>query len=103
MANSSARTFKKRALFDAVKSRGYAPCSYCGRKLTFAQATLDHVFPQSLGGHSGLGNLVIACEKCNKKKGSYDWRGKAKDTQPDHYSLIDLIDSLSQPKDERTS
>jgi len=80
--------------------QGYAPCSYCGRKLTFAQATLDHVFPQSLGGKSVQANLVLACETCNKRKSSYDWRGKVKNSQPDHYSLIELIDSLSQPKDE---
>jgi 5-methylcytosine-specific restriction endonuclease McrA len=103
VANSTANRVKKKIIFDQIKCRGYAPCSYCGKKLTFAQATLDHVFPQSLGGHSGLGNLVIACEKCNKKKGSYDWRGKVKDTQPDHYYLVELIESLSQPRDERTS
>ena len=102
MANSSANRIKKKALFDRIKCRGYAPCAYCGRNLTFTQATLDHFLPQSLGGNSGLGNLVIACEKCNKRKSSYDWRGKIKDSQPGHNSLIELIESLSQPKDEST-
>lgn len=102
MANSTANRVKKKIIFDQIKCRGYAPCSYCGKKLTFAQATLDHVVPQSLGGGSGLTNLVLACEKCNKRKGTYDWRGKAKDSQPDHCALIDLIESLSQPKDEGT-
>ena len=99
MANSTANRVKKKIIFDQVKCRGYAPCSYCDRKITFAQATLDHVMPQVLGGKSDRGNLVLACKKCNEKKGFYDWRGKMKVTQPDHYALIDLIDSLSQPQD----
>jgi 5-methylcytosine-specific restriction endonuclease McrA len=103
MANSSTRRYKKRALFDATKCRGYAPCSYCGRKLTFAQATLDHVFPQLLGGRSGLGNLVLACEKCNNSKSSYVCREGKKDSHSTPNSLIELIDSLSQSKDESTS
>ena len=94
MSNSSANRVKKKAIFDASKCRRYAPCSYCGRKLTFAQATLDHVFPQSLGGKSSRGNLVIACEKCNKRKSSYDWRGKIKDYPSNPISLIELIESL---------
>ncbi len=29
-------------------------------------ATIDHLLPMSLGGHSGLGNLVASCFECNK-------------------------------------
>lgn len=44
-------------------------CAYC--KNTFSRRTLteDHVIPKCLG--SGrIGNIVLACEPCNKEKGN---------------------------------
>jgi 5-methylcytosine-specific restriction endonuclease McrA len=32
-------------------------------------ATLDHVIPRALGGADG-GNILLACSKCNNRKGS---------------------------------
>ena len=51
-----------------------------GRELGEAQwrATIDHVIPQSEGGHTRLDNLVLACQKCNSSrqagKTSRKWR-----------------------------
>lgn len=43
-------------------------CFYCGRPLTEKQATRDHLFPRALGRDLAL-NKVMACRKCNCKKG----------------------------------
>jgi 5-methylcytosine-specific restriction endonuclease McrA len=44
-------------------------CSYCGRKLRFKQATVDHIIPLSRGGKTCYDNLCIACQRCNNLKG----------------------------------
>lgn len=51
-------------------------CRYCGCKLTFTTATIDHLFPLSQGGHNGMDNLVLACQPCNHKKGAKLPKGK---------------------------
>ena len=43
-------------------------CSYCGRKVTPDELTMDHVIPLSRGGVSERFNLVPACKECNNKK-----------------------------------
>ncbi|MEU5882562.1 HNH endonuclease [Spirillospora sp. NPDC047279] len=41
-------------------------CGYCGRR----GHTIDHVIPQSRGGGDTWDNTVLACGKCNNRKGS---------------------------------
>jgi 5-methylcytosine-specific restriction endonuclease McrA len=41
-------------------------CQYCG---TGKSLTIDHVIPRSRGGSHTWDNVVIACEKCNGRKG----------------------------------
>jgi 5-methylcytosine-specific restriction endonuclease McrA len=41
-------------------------CQYCG---TGKNLTIDHVIPRSRGGGHTWDNVVIACDKCNGKKG----------------------------------
>ena len=50
--------------------RDEGKCQYCGIKVTISSATIDHVIPRSRGGKETWKNLVIACTKCNCKKGS---------------------------------
>lgn len=45
-------------------------CAYCGAEAN----TLDHVKPRHKGGATVACNLVPACQICNRKKGSQDWR-----------------------------
>lgn len=45
-------------------------CAYCGEGLTGATVTLDHVIPRSRGGTGKLENLALACQPCNRAKGS---------------------------------
>ena len=46
----------------------YCPCDYCGRKLEFPDATVDHVVPRALNGANHRGNYAIACRSCNNLK-----------------------------------
>jgi 5-methylcytosine-specific restriction endonuclease McrA len=42
-----------------------SPCFYCG---SHDSIQIDHVIPIAKGGTHGIGNLVSACQKCNKSK-----------------------------------
>jgi 5-methylcytosine-specific restriction endonuclease McrA len=42
-------------------------CQYCGRQAT--HLTIDHVEPRHRGGGHSWGNLVAACQQCNRHKG----------------------------------
>ena len=56
----------KKRLFSGKKKR---PCHYCGAELSYKRATLDHLTPRSKGGKN-IGNLKLACRKCNQEKGA---------------------------------
>jgi 5-methylcytosine-specific restriction endonuclease McrA len=43
-------------------------CQYCGKTTT--PLTLDHIIPRSRGGMDTWDNLVIACIRCNNRKGN---------------------------------
>ena len=45
-------------------------CWVCGTKLTVETATLDHVIPLTRGGQDHHTNMKLACEPCNKERGS---------------------------------
>jgi len=50
-----------------IYKRDNDTCQYCGAK---SKLTIDHVIPRSKGGQDTWENLVVACSKCNTKKGS---------------------------------
>jgi 5-methylcytosine-specific restriction endonuclease McrA len=63
-------------IFNAVSRRTEPRCYVCGRTvsnpvgaLVDDSATLDHVWPNALGGNNGDGNLRIACQLCNQTRG----------------------------------
>ncbi len=45
-------------------------CSYCGRKDVPLQ--IEHIQSKAKGGSNRVSNLCLACEPCNKKKGTQD-------------------------------
>lgn len=45
-------------------------CQYCGIKPGSSELSVDHVHPRSHGGQTTWENCVIACTKCNRKKGN---------------------------------
>ncbi|MCX7719347.1 MAG: HNH endonuclease [Candidatus Sumerlaeaceae bacterium] len=44
-------------------------CQYCGCVPPRDELTVDHILPRSRGGRSTWDNVVLACMKCNMKKG----------------------------------
>jgi 5-methylcytosine-specific restriction endonuclease McrA len=44
-------------------------CQYCGHHYSTKELTIDHVRPRVQGGGQSWENLVVACMKCNARKG----------------------------------
>lgn len=59
------RTAIPPALRQQVLARDERTCVYCGEPGN----TLDHVYPVAEGGLPLSGNLVVACRRCNSRKG----------------------------------
>ena len=73
------RNLKRRLL---LAQRG--ECHYCGRPITYETATFDHLRPKARGGTNAVGNLVLACEPCNRAKGDkVRWRPRPARTARD--------------------
>ncbi len=53
-----------------ILGRDNYTCQYCNSKPNSKEITLDHVIPKSRGGKNTWENLVVACKKCNQKKGN---------------------------------
>ena len=47
---------------------GKHTCLYCNRKVSNNKVTLDHLYPQDLGGPTITNNLLPCCSKCNSEK-----------------------------------
>jgi len=45
-------------------------CVYCDEDLSSAEIHMDHVIPESRGGHTTYNNLQVTCRKCNLAKGT---------------------------------
>jgi hypothetical protein len=54
---------------DVIARDGPA-CVWCGREPWRRDLTLEHVVPRSRGGHRTPENALIACRKCNRRRGS---------------------------------
>ena len=53
-----------------LMARDHNSCQYCNVKLSYKDATVDHVLPRSKGGTTHWENVVLSCNTCNRKKGS---------------------------------
>lgn len=72
-----------------VLMRDEFKCQYCGQHLDPKIATIDHVFPASLGGKTYFENCTTACPTCNVAKGSNP-KIKPK-TLPHHPTYWELV------------
>lgn len=52
-------------------------CIHCNTKIAVAHdgrslgaATLEHIWPRTQGGTDDVSNLAVACDRCNREKGS---------------------------------
>lgn len=59
---------KRKRIFKKCNGK----CVYCGKQLTLGtfDACIDHVVPIAKGGNNEDNNLVMACRRCNCKKGT---------------------------------
>jgi 5-methylcytosine-specific restriction endonuclease McrA len=64
---SSYRSARKRLLKDEEATQR---CYYCKCLITPEIRTVDHKIPVARGGEHHDDNLVVACIKCNKEKGT---------------------------------
>ena len=59
--------FNRRNIF----LRDQYTCQYCGCTPREDDLTIDHVTPRSRGGLTSWENVVLACTRCNTKKGNH--------------------------------
>ena len=45
-------------------------CQYCERRMSSEDLSIDHVIPRSKGGKTSWTNCVLACIRCNVRKGN---------------------------------
>lgn len=57
--------FNRRNIF----LRDHHSCQYCGVHPPDDELTIDHVIPRSRGGRTTWENVVLACTRCNMRKG----------------------------------
>ena len=59
--------WKKLAYEMAIAVKG-KKCWYCGKELEDYEITIDHLYPQSLGGLTIPDNIAPSCSRCNNSK-----------------------------------
>jgi hypothetical protein len=66
---TSAKRKYRRARSEIYDEQG-GKCALCRRNLKREEATIDHIFPRSLGGAVNVRqNLRVACMRCNSSRG----------------------------------
>jgi len=60
---------RRRYLWD----QGWRRCIWCGKHLTWASLTCEHMVPRSRGGTDKRMNLAAACRRCNMQRSSNPW------------------------------
>ena len=66
----SQRTFtpeQRRLIWNSASG---TRCKSCGKHVSWADFTLDHIDPHSKGGRSKLENAALMCRGCNSSKGN---------------------------------
>ena len=61
-----AKKLRKSSWWKAQIQKGL--CHFCQQSVGADNLTLDHLVPLARGGKSTRGNIVPACQSCNKKK-----------------------------------
>ena len=50
--------------------QGNGVCNYCGNRYGYHQLQMEHMIPRELGGPDNRRNMQLACQSCNRKKGT---------------------------------
>jgi hypothetical protein len=55
---------------QTVREKASYLCEYCHspERLSANRFTIDHIIPRSLGGSDDIGNLALACRRCNERR-----------------------------------
>ena len=54
--------------------KGKEQCFYCGKDIKKKKLTVDHLYPQDMGGPTIPNNLVPSCERCNSVKSNMSYQ-----------------------------
>lgn len=86
------------AIRRTVIERDWKGCVYCGADpFKHGDIEIDHVWPASRGGTDTVDNLVVACRRCNRSKGSWapqEWLSTARFDQFAMWALVNGITSI---------
>ena len=50
--------------------QGNGICNYCGHRYPYDKLEMEHMIPKELGGPDHRRNMQLACQTCNRKKGT---------------------------------
>jgi 5-methylcytosine-specific restriction endonuclease McrA len=64
--SKSAKARRNRIIKTWALTNGY--CVYCNQFTMFANRSVDHVLPASMGGTYHRDNMVPACKRCNNAR-----------------------------------
>lgn len=76
-------------------------CHYCGEKTVIHETnrkrypTKDHVVPRSFGGRNHISNYVLACARCNNRRGTSLFYCKCRPCQELIYDAIYNPDTIN--------
>lgn len=82
----------------AMKIRDRYVCAYCLKHCTKADATVEHIVPQSFGGPTNFMNCVTACKSCNGKKRNRTPEQAGMPIHPGHEPWIPTLRDLDNWK-----
>jgi len=87
------RRYKSQMRFSRANLylRDLYTCQYCNEPFNCNDLTIDHVYPQSLGGETSWENCVTACFDCNTRKGSKLLKPTRKPFTPDYWMLVKQV------------
>ena len=82
-----------RKIRQLVRKRADFLCEYChsSEEASAARFDIDHIFTRSLGGSDELGNLALACQRCNVYRYNF-----TTGVDPKTKVAIDLFNSRQQ-------
>ena len=66
LERDKARLLKKTQWWKRQLAQGH--CHYCREAIPVSSLSMDHIVPLARGGKSTKGNVVPACQACNRRK-----------------------------------
>ena len=85
----------EKELFGFLMEAFSGECVYCGSKNGPFQK--DHAISKANGGSDGIGNRVLACERCNQEKGSLNYDEYLKDKPNGAERIRRIMEYLKDP------